>query len=264
MVSVIITTKNEAVHLPACLTSIKQQTYTNLEIIVVDNHSKDKTKEIAKKYTPHVFDYGPERSAQRNFGAKKARGEYLLFLDADMELSPNVVKECIEMIKDRVAIVIPEKSFGLGFWAKCKDLERQCYEGVEWMEAARFYTKEVFINAGRFDQQLTGPEDFEFAQRVKARFGAHATGRIDSYILHNEGNLSLAKLLQKKYYYGMRMARYRNAPAARGYFQKQSNIFLRFWLYLRHPNMFFRDPIHYVGMVCMKTAEMGALALGGV
>ena len=67
-VSVIVTTKNEAKNIGRCLQSIQNQTYKAIEIIVVDNFSKDETKRIAKKFTKKVFDKGPERSAQRNLG----------------------------------------------------------------------------------------------------------------------------------------------------------------------------------------------------
>jgi len=63
-----------------------------MEIIVVDNNSQDKTKEIAYRYTDKVYNFGPERSAQRNFGVKQAAGKYILYLDADMVLSENVMK----------------------------------------------------------------------------------------------------------------------------------------------------------------------------
>lgn len=82
-VSVIITTKNEEENIANCLESIKQQTYPQekIEIIVVDNNSVDKTKEIALKYTDKVYNFGPERSAQRNFGIRQARREYILSLE---------------------------------------------------------------------------------------------------------------------------------------------------------------------------------------
>jgi len=59
------------------LKSIKKQSYSPIETIIVDNSSIDKTVEIAKKYTKYVFTKGPERSSQRNYGAKKAKGKYL-------------------------------------------------------------------------------------------------------------------------------------------------------------------------------------------
>ena len=82
LVSVIITTKNEQAVIGRLLESIKMQSYPKIEVIVVDNKSADRTKQIAKKYTKLVYNAGPERSAQRNYGAKKAKGDFLFFLDA--------------------------------------------------------------------------------------------------------------------------------------------------------------------------------------
>ena len=85
LVSVIITTKNEETHIDKCLLSIMEQTYSPIEIIVVDNYSSDRTQEIAFQFTNKVFNKGPERSAQRNFGMTEiAHGKHVMFLDADM------------------------------------------------------------------------------------------------------------------------------------------------------------------------------------
>ena len=144
LVSIIIPTKNSSTTLGACLKSIKNQTYKNIELIVVDNNSTDETKVIAKKYTDKVFNKGPERSAQRNYGVKQSNGEYTLIIDSDMELSEKVVENCVKKIQSNThikAIIIPEESFGVGFWAQCKKLERSFYIGVDWIEAARFFEK---------------------------------------------------------------------------------------------------------------------------
>ena len=60
LVSVIITTKNEEKNIKTCLVSIKNQTYQNIEIIVVDNNSIDSTKKLASEYTKYVYNKGPE------------------------------------------------------------------------------------------------------------------------------------------------------------------------------------------------------------
>ena len=97
LVSVIITTKNEEKNIENCLLSVTDQEFPKdrLEIIVVDNNSSDATKKIAAQYSDKVFDKGPERSAQRNYGAEVASGRYMLYLDADMILSKTVVSECV-------------------------------------------------------------------------------------------------------------------------------------------------------------------------
>ena len=58
LVSVIIATKNEEQHIENCLLSISEQTYPQIETIVVDNYSTDKTQEIALRHTDKVFEKG--------------------------------------------------------------------------------------------------------------------------------------------------------------------------------------------------------------
>lgn len=199
-VSIIVTTKNEENSLEQCLRSIVSQTYKNIELILVDNNSEDNTKEIAEKYTRLVFIKGPERSAQRNYGAKKAKGDYYLFLDADMRLTPRVVEECVKIVQSSVVggVVIPEKSEGVGYWGKCKALERVCYLGESSLEAARFFDKNVFWEMLGYDENMTGPEDWDLPQRIRKKY---KTGRIKSKIIHDEGNVTLWGLMKKKYYY---------------------------------------------------------------
>jgi glycosyltransferase involved in cell wall biosynthesis len=116
LVSIIVPTYNSAKFTGECLESIKNQTYPQdkIEIIVVDNNSTDGTKDIARKYTEKVFNKGPERSAQRNYGVKQGIGEYVAIIDSDMRLSERVIEKAVEKIKENgvVGITIPEESFG--------------------------------------------------------------------------------------------------------------------------------------------------------
>lgn len=141
LVSVIVPTYNSAEYLDTCLKSIKAQTYPNIELIVVDEQSSDGTPKIARKYTDKLYFGATERSAKRNYGAKIARGGFLLFIDSDQELSPQIVEECVREVESSKcqAIVIPEVSIGEGFWARCKALERSCYPLDDSVVAARFF-----------------------------------------------------------------------------------------------------------------------------
>ena len=96
LVSVIVTTKNEEKNVEECLRSVKNQTFREIELILVDNYSRDRTIEIAKKYADKVYLRGPERSSQRNLGAEISEGKYLLFLDSHVIPSPGSFRRLIE------------------------------------------------------------------------------------------------------------------------------------------------------------------------
>lgn len=93
LVSIIIPVFNEQKHVKACLKSIQSQTYPNLEVIVIDDGSTDHSKTIVNSF-PQVkllsqSHQGP--GAARNLGAKKSRGDILVFVDADMKLHSKFV-----------------------------------------------------------------------------------------------------------------------------------------------------------------------------
>lgn len=265
LVSVVVSTYNSEVFLEACLKSIKDQSYPGTELIVVDNNSTDDTKKIAKKYTNKIYNKGPERSAQRNCGVKQSKGEYVLIIDSDMELTRNVIKACVKKTESNSGlkgVVIPEESFGDGFWAQCKKLERSFYVGVEWMEAARFFKCETFEEMNGYDEQNTGTEDYDLPQRIEAKYGQSAISRVDDYIKHNEQKISLIKTCQKKFYYAKRLDQYKSVPANQRRFRKQSSPLSRYRLFFSRPTKLLTQPVYGVGMLFMKTAEFSSGALG--
>ena len=100
-VTVIIPTYNEEKSIHDCLDSIKKQDYSPLEIIVVDDGSTDATRQIIKKNRIKLLSQlhrGP--AFARNLGAKHAKGEILVFLDADMTLSPSFITNLTKPIRD--------------------------------------------------------------------------------------------------------------------------------------------------------------------
>ncbi len=86
MLSIVIPTKNEEEYLPKLLASIRTQTLQPLEIIVADAGSTDRTRQIATSFGARVVDGGMPGPG-RNRGAEAAKGEIVLFLDADVELT---------------------------------------------------------------------------------------------------------------------------------------------------------------------------------
>lgn len=111
ILSIIIPTKNEEKHLPHLLRSIKKQTLprADYEVIVADNKSTDKTREMALEYGSRITGGGLPAKG-RNRGARAAKGEILLFLDADVRLADrNFLKKAIaEFKRRRLDVAVPE------------------------------------------------------------------------------------------------------------------------------------------------------------
>jgi glycosyltransferase involved in cell wall biosynthesis len=208
LISVIITTKNEENNIKNCLKSIFEQDYPQdkIEIIIVDNNSTDKTKEIALEHTDKIFNYGPERSAQRNFGVEKSTGAYFLYLDADMALHKDVVRDCVKAIESSniVGLYISEIVMGKKFFSKVRRFERSFYDATA-IDCVRFIKKETFQKVGGFDENFTGPEDWDLDKKLRKEGGVDL---IKTPIYHNEAEFDLKKYLAKKGYYAKTMDNY--------------------------------------------------------
>jgi glycosyltransferase involved in cell wall biosynthesis len=126
-VSVIVPARNEEVSLGPCLESLVSQTGVSFEIIVVDDGSKDGTREIARAFSGvKLVDPGPLPvgwSGKNNAlvaGAKEARGEWLLFTDADTVHRPESLLRSVTEARQRKAALLsysPEQEVH-GFWEK--------------------------------------------------------------------------------------------------------------------------------------------------
>ncbi len=224
----------------------------------------DSTKLIANQYTKHVHNWGPERSAQRNYGVRKSSGDLVTIIDSDMVLSSKVIEECVNKFcieENLVGVTIPEESFGTGFWAKCKKLERSYYIGVDWMEAARMFPRTIYDQSGGYDEDLVSGEDWDLSDRIKL-LGPICS--ISELIYHNEGHISLYKTLRKKYYYGKHARAYLKKSTQYNSFRSKAGPLNRYRLLLSHPQKLFKNPMVGVGVIIMKTLEYSVGYLGYV
>ncbi len=250
--SVIVPTRNSERTLEACLKSIRNQTHPQVELIVVDNGSTDRTPEIARGHSDIFLSQGPERSAQRNFGVDHAHGAYVALIDSDMVLEPEVIADGFNALRGTEVrgVVIPELSFGEGYWTKCRMLERQCYVGDDDVEAARMFRRCDFLAVGGFDLELNGAEDWDLSARIVGRKNLQRTA---SFIHHDEGRISLYGSFVKRRYYAPGYLRYlskhRNDAISQG------NSVLR-PAFLRHWRDLVRHPMLAVGMFLLKFVEL--------
>lgn len=250
-ISIVITTKNEEKVIGRLLESISLQTYKNHEVILVDNKSSDKTLAIGRIHNAKTYTKGPERSAQRNFGARKSHGLYLLFLDADMELSPNVLKSCadqIEKTKSKI-VTIAETTVGGGLIARVRRFEREMYMGEKDYEVPRLFERQAFFEFEGYDTNLTGPEDYDLPFRMRKKY---KSTRVNDYIYHHEENATLSSLLKKKYYYAGQGALY--AQKHPELIKTQGTILFR-GVYIKNWRKFIKSPFLGVCFLVVRILE---------
>jgi glycosyltransferase involved in cell wall biosynthesis len=238
LVSIIVPTKNSERFLDRCLSSLVNQTYRNIEIIVVDNYSTDRTIEIAKKYTNKIFQFGPERSAQVNFGSRKASGDYLYKVDSDFVLSRSVVEECVEIARTGFDAVIvhntPDTTISL--IAEIRKFEVDMYKYNLTYSSARFVKKDIFVRIGGFNERITAGEDYDFQNRLNKL--QVKTGFIESEAIHLGEPTSLGSHLRKIYSYGKDFINFRkyNKVESKNQLSPLRGVYFRNWRkFVSHP-----------------------------
>ena len=256
LLTFVVPTRNSARTIGACVGSLRAQTYDRCEIVVVDNESTDGTPDIARnRGADTVVVAGPERCAQRNIGARTGTGEIVVFIDSDMVLEPGVARAIVDRLDDPAvgAVVIPEQSFGEGYWAQCKVLEKSLYVGNDEAESARAFRREVFEGVGGWNENLTAAEDWDLDVRIRA--AGTGVARVDSYIWHDEGRLRLRGTFGKKRYYGRWMAAYLDTRDDGGKRLRRTALFSQ-------PGTLVRHAPHTVGMVTLKAVEAAGMVAG--
>ncbi len=218
---IVIPTKNEESYLPKLLESIKKQSFKDLEIVIADGNSTDKTREIAKFWGCKVVG-GNYLNVGRNNGAKGCKAKLLCFIDADILLpDANFLFRALKEFEDReldVAGTLQKPLYSNSEMLNV--LYRLVYEFTNlsmssfqntktpFMQVLMFVKTNVFFEVGGFPDYEFG-EDSAFAKLAVAqgyKFG----------ILHNAGKAwisprrfeekgFLPMILKYLYFNGMRL-----------------------------------------------------------
>jgi cellulose synthase/poly-beta-1,6-N-acetylglucosamine synthase-like glycosyltransferase len=214
----VIPAYNSAPTLAQCLLALQHQTRAPDEIIVVDDGSTDETFQVAERIGADVIHQprqGP--AAARNRGAQHARGEVMLFTDADCEPSPEWVARMSAAFADP-PIIATKGSYRTRQRQLIARLIQLEYE-FRYERMARFaqidfvdsssagYRRAAFLRAGGFDTTFPMPsvEDIDLAFRL-ARQGCRMIFVRDAWVWHQHP-VSLSKYLRRKAQYGWWRAR---------------------------------------------------------
>jgi len=180
-VSIVVPTLNEGARIGELVAALSNQTHAPLEILVCDGESDDDTRALAARQGARVLPCERGTSRQRNEGARQARGELLVFLDADDLPHPRFL-EGVARSYQRLpfAIACP--------WFVARDagqVVRAIYFGFNvgffigqsWLRTGSgvclICPREAFLQAGGFDETMHLGEDVRLIRALCPRFGLH-------------------------------------------------------------------------------------------
>ncbi|MFH1235068.1 MAG: glycosyltransferase [Candidatus Diapherotrites archaeon] len=179
-VSIIIPMHNSSATIRKCLESIFLQESGGFEVIAVDDASSDNTAKIAKNFPCLVFSLGKNsgQAKARNFGAAGAKGNILVFIDSDIVLEKNSLKNIVEGIEkkgfDAVGGIVSGNFESRGIVSFYKNAHHH-YFLLEIDARARIISgffmaikKSVFLGAKGFNESFREAEDIEFSQRLQS------------------------------------------------------------------------------------------------
>jgi glycosyltransferase involved in cell wall biosynthesis len=234
LVSIIIPCYNYGRFLGEAIESCLKQTYSNIEIIVVDDGSNDLTPQVVGQYknVTYLRQNNLGASIARNNGLSKSRGDFIVFLDADDRLLPSAIEIGLNSLKAH-----PESVFTFG---KCKfisengsdiptpplpnEVNKQ-YLGLLfapyiWTTALVLFRRLIFDKVGGFDPSFITAQDYELYLRIARKFPIHHhDNTIAEYRQHGKNNSrdpirminSITNILNKEWEYIRGNAEYEKA-----------------------------------------------------
>jgi len=170
LASIIIPAYNEENYLKSTLESIKSQNYKEIETIVVCNGCTDNTEKIAREYSNKVIIIKEKNvSKSRNLGAQEAKGDFLIFLDADTLLFQEVISKISDQLEKghfygTVAGKSELKGLSPFISLKTKEIINKFYP---WSNGIIFCNKEDFIKTKGFNPNLKFGELRPFYNQIK-------------------------------------------------------------------------------------------------
>jgi len=168
--SIIIPVYNAARTLRECLEAVYKQSYTNFEVIIADDCSKDESVEIAEQFPCKIVknDANLGAAKTRNAGAEQALGDVLYFIDADTIPEPDVLEKLASIFSkdDPPAAVVGAYTSTTpveDFYSKYQNFytffnHEKCREGpIHWFwTACGAIRKDIFFKLGKFNERYTG------------------------------------------------------------------------------------------------------------
>ncbi|MDB5103935.1 MAG: glycosyltransferase [Fibrobacteres bacterium] len=258
IVSFVIPTLNEEKFLGICLRSIsgleRPEGIASLEILVVDNFSKDATPDIARAAGARLIQQPPVNvSNSRNTGARAATGAYLAFIDADCELAPDWLVRCLAHLRrgdvcgagTNISPPPPDAPwvekywYDLGYEKMASDMRE-----VAWLPTFNLLVKrDVFLEVGGFNEKLVTCEDSDLGYKMSAKGRLVLENRVTTR--HYRESKTIPEFFRRE--------RWRGMGSLQSFFMHELNLG-------ELPSLVF--PVIFLVLLAVAVALTGAALLG--
>ena len=245
-VSIIIPTYNQSQYLEEAVESVLNQTYKNIEIIIVDDGSTDNTPEVIKSFDNKIIYIQQKNkgaSGARNTGIKKANGQYIAFLDSDDLWLKNKLEKQIKFIQNNPEIGllgtgcyqmidINKMIYKKIFPAKNEILQKDLIKYNPFIQSSVMIKKDVFNSIGLYDEKFKESEDYDLWLRIAQKYKvANLEQALVTKKYYAEG---LSKHKDNKQLYFALKAK--NNAIKRGQYSKLYYFYiLKSWIFMKMP-----------------------------
>lgn len=246
VVSVVIPCYGQAQYLSEAVASVVAQTFTDWELLIVDDGSQDHTVEVARSLLDQYPDRrlrllsGPNRgvAAARNLGIESTLGRYILPLDADDSISPDMLRQTVAVLEseERVAVVYTDlQQFGEGVkTVRAADFDGNVLPEDNQLNYCALYRREVWEAVGGYNPNMKwGYEDWDFW--IGALEHGYSAKRVPGPLFHYRVNSSGMYRLALEHDEELRGQIRRNHPTL----YRRRNRWAR-WLRMRPPRLAYR------------------------
>lgn len=259
-ISVMIPVYNGEKTLEKCLSSVINQKYPNYEVIVVDNNSTDKTKEIINKYSTsnknikYIFEKKQGRGSARNAGINNSTGEIIVMTDSDCIVPINWLEEITKPIREESEQMVMglEENILNNYWSKNIQTNNDLFfklqtkeEYINFIDTKNFAIKTSLIKKYMFDEKLKSLEDFDLFFRIKNISKIKLLSKIKVKHVHKNSLISWSKLQIERGFWAYKIYKkyYKNNDIRKEEMMKsisiKNELLFPLWLF----RQFFTQPI---------------------
>ena len=206
-VSVVVIAKNAEKTLRKCLSSLKKQDFKGYEVLLINDHSKDRTAEIARKFRIKVINQNEDERGvpdARNKGIKESKTEIIAFTDSDCIAPPNWLSRIYDYLDKHPevdGVGGPMKPYSKGYIAECEGIYWNALQASAIFQTSNCaYWKKDLIDIGLFDRKYTSGSDADINIRLK-KAGYNLKFLQNLIVLHKH-RTDILKFMKHHFWYG--------------------------------------------------------------